>query len=302
MTNDELDAQLRAMAHRAAREIYATPVRRRPLERRERTWTPLALAAAVIAVIAIGAPLAFGHALRGGTAGQNQPPEINKNAGAILQDMAAAMTGLHAYHVIERGTASDGSPVVIDLRSDRTGSAELTWTMGSETDAVVIWHGDLFVKGPSVVPDAAKAIVGDHWYGLRAGAYAATLAAVASPAHVIDCLTGDHGALAKDGVRDIDGTRALRLVSTATSPDARSFTLDVAVEGAPYALHMETDASASSRPECQGPSSPTGDTQATPDQGSTGHQVVDFDSFDTSDLITPPSDVIDSSALATVTP
>jgi hypothetical protein len=298
---DDFDSQVRDIAHRAFAEMSATRVERRPVtvRRRRPTLAPLALALGVAAAIAVAAPLVMGHALRGGTAGQHQPAEVTKPADTVLRDMTDAMSHLRGYHLVQRGTASDGSAVLIEVRVDRVGSAMETWTMGGETDSVIIWHGDLFAKGPSVVPDAMKAMVGDHWFGLHAGPYAGTLAATVSPAHVIDCLTGDHGTLAKDGVRVVNGTRALRVVSTATAADTRAFTLDVAVDGPPFALHLETDAAASSRPECQGPSSPTGDTVATPDRGSTGHQVVDFDSFNSAELITPPADVVDNAAVAT---
>lgn len=298
---DDFDRQLREIAHRAFAEMSATHARRRPFivpEPRRRTVAPLSLAVGLAAAIALAAPLFFAHGLRGGSAGGNQPSEVTKPADAVLLDMTAAMSRLHSYHLIERGTASDGSPVVIDLRVDHVGSAIETWTMGSETDSVVIWHGDLFVRGPSVVPGAMKAAVGDHWLGMRASGYTGTLAATVSPAHVIDCLTGDHGTLTKEGVHVVDDTRALRVVSTATTPDTRSFALDVAVDGTPYALHMETDAGPSPRPECQGPTSPTSDTPATPASGGSGHQVIDFDSFNTADLITPPADVVDSAAIA----
>jgi len=299
---DDFDRQLREIAHQAFAEMSATHARRRPLvtdERRPRAAVPLALAVGVAVAIALAAPLFLAHGLRGGTAGQNQPPEVTKPADAVLLDMTDAMAHLHSYHLVERGTASDGSPVVIDLRVDHVGSAIETWTMGGETDSVVIWHGDLFVKGPAVVPDALKATVGDHWFGMRANGYTGTLAATVSPAHIVDCLTGDHGALTRDGVRTVDGIASVRIVSTATAPDTRSFTLDVAVDGPPYAVHMETDGAPSSRTECQAPTSPTSDTPATPEQGSPGHQAIDFDSFNTADLITPPADVVDSAAVAT---
>ena len=300
---DDFDRQVREIAHRAFAEMCATPARRRDIAvrspRRGPSVAPLAAAVGVAAAIALAAPLVAGHSLRGGTAGQNQPPEVSKPADTVLRDMTDAMAHVRSYHMVEQGTASDGSAVVIDLRVDHVGSAMESWTMGGETDSVVIWHGELFAKGPSVVPDALKGMVGDHWFGLRAPAYASTLAATVSPAHIIDCLTGDHGALTKDGVRAVDGVRTLRLVSTATSAETRSFTLDVAAEGPTYAAHLETDAAASPRAACQGPSSPTGDAMATPDRGSTGHQVVRFDSFDSDDLIARPSDVVDNAAVAT---
>jgi hypothetical protein len=300
---DDLDRQLREIAHRAFAEMCATPVRRRtfvvPPPRRRLSVAPLAAALAFAAAIAIAAPLVAGHSLRGGTAGRDQPAEVTKPADAVLRDMTDAMSHLRSYHLVERGTASDGSAVLVDLRVDRVGSAMESWTMGGETDSVVIWHGELFAKGPSVIPDSLKTMVGDHWFGLRSPAYAGTLAAAVSPAHIIDCLTGDHGALTKDGVRVVNTVRTLQLASTATSPDTRSFTLDVAIDGPPYAVHMETDAAASPRAECQGPSSPTGDMTATPDRGSTGHEVVLFDSFNSDDLVARPMDVVDNAAIAT---
>ena len=300
---DDLDRQLREIAHRAFAEMCATPVRRRtfvvPPPRRRPTFAPLAAAVGLAAAIAFAAPLLAGHSLRGGTAGQHQPPVVTESADLVLRDMTDAMSHLRSYHMIQHGTASDGSPVLIDLRIDRVGSAMESWTMGGETDSVVIWHGELFAKGPSVIPDSLKTVVGDHWFGLRSPTYAGTLAAAVSPAHIIDCLTGDHGGLTKDGVRVVDSVRTLRLASTATSPDTRTFTLDVAIDGPPYAVHMETDTAASPRAECQGPSSPTGDMTATPDRGSTGHEVVLFDSFNSDELIARPVDVVDNAAIAT---
>jgi len=302
MTADELDRQLRAMAQSAAREIYATRVERRPLERRQRTWTPLAVAAAVAAVIVLGAPLFFGHALRGGTAGQNQPPEVTKAADVILADMTTAMSHLHAFRMVERGTASDGSPVVIDLRMDHVGSALESWTMGGQTDTVLIWHGDLFARGPHVVPAEWQSTVGDRWVATKSADLAPTLVATISPARIINCFTADHGTLTKDGEHTVNDQRTVRLVSTATSSQTIAYTLDVAVDGAPYALHFETDAGPSSRPDCQGPSNPSSTVPSTPANGSTGHEIVDFSDFDSAELLTPPTDYIDAAALSTPAP
>ncbi len=302
MTTDEPDRQLRAMAQSAAREIYATRVERRPLERRHRTWTPLAVAAAVAAAIVVGAPLFFGHALRGGTAGQNQPAEVTKPADVILADMTTAMSQLHAFHMVERGTASDGSAVVIDLRMDHVGNALESWTMGGQTDTVLIWHSDLFAKGPHVVPAEWQSTVGDRWVATKSADMAPTLVATISPARIISCFTGDHGDLTKDGERTVNGQRAIRLISTGTSPQTVAYTVDVAIDGRPYALHFETDAGPSSRPDCQGPSNPSSTVPSTPADASTGNEIVDFSDFDSADLLTPPSDYIDAAALATPAP
>ena len=302
MTTDELDRQLRSRAQSAAREIYATPVERRSLEQRQPTWAPLALAAALAAVIAVGAPLYFGHALRGGTAGQNQPAEVTKAADTILVDMTTAMSHLHAFHMVERGTASDGGPVVIDLRLDHVGNALESWTMGGQTDTVLIWHSDLFAKGPHVVPAAWQSTVGERWVVTKSADLAPTLVATISPARIISCFTGDHGTLTKDGERTVNGQRTIRLVSTATSPQAVAYTLDVAIDGRPYALHFETDAGPSSRPDCQGPSNPSSTVPSTPADASTGHEIVDFSDFESADLLSPPSDYVDAAALATPTP
>jgi hypothetical protein len=312
MTNDEFDRQLRAVAHRALHEMSITahvnappwePTRqpnRRPW--RLRLGSPLALAAGLAAAIALAAPLLMAHGLRGGTAGQNQPPEVSKPADVILADVTTAMSHLRSFHMVEHGTANDGSPVVIELRMDRVGSAVESWTMGGQTDTLVVWHGDLFVKGPHVVPASLQNVVGNHWLGAKASDVAPTLVATISPARIIACFTGDHGTLTKNGEHTVDGQSSIRLVSSAISSEAVAYTLDVALSGTPYALHYETDAGPSSRPDCQGPANPSSTVPTTPNEGSTGHEVVDFDAFDTADLVTPPSDYIDASAFATPAP
>jgi len=310
MTNNDFDARMREIGQRAIREMSITAhVNAPPWEpvRRRRRWhlrigSPLALAAGIAAAIAVAAPLFLGHALRGGTAGQNQPPEVTKPADVILADMTTAMSHLHAFHMIDRGTANDGSPVVIDLRIDRVGNALESWTMGGQTDTVLIWHRDIFAKGPHVVPAEWQSTVGDRWVATKSADLAPTLVATISPARIISCFTGDHGALTKDGERTVDGQRSIRLVSTPTSPQTIAYKLDVAIDGAPYALHFETDAGPSSRPDCQGPSNPSSTVPSTPADGSTGHEIVDFSDFDSAELLTPPTDYIDAAALSTPAP
>jgi hypothetical protein len=311
MTTDDFDARLREIAHRALREMTVTaqasappwepgaPQRRR--RRQLRLGSPLALAGGLAAAIAVGALLFYGHSLRGGTAGQNQPPEVTKDAATILRDATDAFSHLRAYHIVEHGTASDGSPVTIEVQLDRAGSAMTTWNMGGHTDSVLIWHGDLFLKGPDAVPSSMQAAVGDNWLGLRASAYANSLIATVSPARIVSCLVGDPGTLAKDGEHMANGSRSIRITSTASTPGTIAYTLDVAIDGTPYPLHMETDAGPSSRADCQGPSSPLGSTTA-PQSTSTGHQAVDFGGFDSTDVIARPTDVVDAAAIATATP
>ena len=312
MTNDDFDRQLREIAHRAYQEMAITAhVNAPPWEParhpRRRTWRlrvgpPLAVAARLAVAIVLAAPLFVSHALRGGTAGQNQPPEVNKPADVILADVTTAMSHLRSFHMVEHGTANDGSPVVIDLRMDHMGSAVDSWTMGGQTDTVLVWHGDLFVKGPHVVPADLQNIVGDHWLGAKASDFAPTLVAAISSARIISCFTGDHGTLTKDGEHTVNGQRSIRLVSTSATTDTVSYTLDLALDGTPYPLHFETDAGPSTRPDCQGPANPSTTVPTTPEEGSTGHQVVDFDSFDSADLVARPSDYIDAAAFATPTP
>lgn len=310
MTSNDFDARMREIGQRAIREMSITAhVNAPPWEpvRRRRRWqlrigSPLALAAGIAAAIALAAPLFLGHALRGGTAGQNQPPEVTKPADVILADMTTAMSHLHAFHMVEHGTASDGSPVVIDLRMDRVGNALESWTMGGQTDTVLIWHSDLFVKGPHVVPVEWQSTVGDRWVATKSADLAPTLVATISPARIISCFTGDHGTLTKDGEHTVNAQRSIRLVSSATSPQTIAYTVDVAIDGTPYALHFETDAGPSSRPDCQGPSNPSSTVPSTPADGSTGHEVVDFSDFDSAGLLTPPTDYIDAAALSTPAP
>lgn len=309
MSTNDFDARLREIGQRAIREmaitahVNAPPWEPAPQRRRRhlRLGSPLALAVGLTVALMVAAPLFLGHALRGGTAGQNQPPEVSKPAAVILADMTQAMSHLRAFHMVDRGTASDGSPVVIDLRMDHVGSAVETWTMGGQTDTVLVWHGDLFVKGPHVVPVDWQGAAGDRWVAMRAADFAPTLIATISPARIISCFTGDHGPLAKDGEHTVDGQRSIRLVSTKDAADSTAYAVDVALDGPPYALHFETDAGPSSRPDCQGPANPSSTVPAAP-QGTSGHEVVDFDGFDSSDLIARPTDVVDASALATATP
>jgi hypothetical protein len=311
MTSNDFDARLREIGQQAIREMAVTaqvsappwePAGSQHRRRRQlRLGSPLAVAVGLAVAIALAAPLLLSHGLRGGTAGQNQPPEVSKDATTILRDATDAFSHLRAYHLIEHGTASDGSPVTIDVELDRAGSAVTTWTMGGHTDSVLIWHGDLFVKGPDAVPSDVQAVVGNHWYGLRAGAYADSIVATVSPARTISCLVGDPGSLTKDGEHVVNGTSSIRLVSTVTTPGTVAYTLDVGIGGRPYPLHMETDAGPSSRADCQGPSSPLGATAA-PQSTSTGHQVIDFGGFDSADLIARPTDVVDAGAFATATP
>jgi hypothetical protein len=310
MSTSDFDARLSEIGQRAIREmaitahVNAPPWEPAPDGRRRRglrLGAPLAWAAGLAAALLVGAPLFLSHGLRGGTAGQHQPPEVSKDAATILRDATDAFSHVRAYQLVEHGTASDGSPVTIEVRLDRAGSAETTWTMGAHTDTVLIWHGDLFVKGPDAVPSDVQAVVGDHWYGMRAGAYADSIVATVSPARIVSCLAGDPGTLAKDGEHTVDGTRTIRLVSTATTPGTVAYTLDVAIYGTPYPLHLETDAGPSSRADCQGPSSPLGDATA-PQSTSTGHQTIDFGGFDSADLIARPTDVVDAAAVATATP
>lgn len=310
MPADELDAMLHAIGRRAIHEMAITAhVNAPPWEptaaRRRRLQfglgSPLALAAGLAVAVILAVPLLLGHALRGGTAGQHQPPEVSKDPAAILRDATEAFSHLRAYHLVEHGTASDGSPVTIEVRLDHAGSAETTWAMGGHTDTVLVWHGDLFVKGPDAVPPDLQAVVGDRWYGMRAGAYADSIVATGSPARIISCLVGDPGALTKDGEHTVNGSRSLRLTSAATEPGTVGFTLDVALDGKPYPLHMETDAGPSSRADCQGPASPLGDASA-PQSTSPSHQVIDLDGFDSADLIARPTDVVDAAAFATATP
>lgn len=309
--HDDLDALLHEIGRRAIHEMAITahvnapawePAARRRHRRRFHLGSPLAAAAGLAAAIAVAAPLLLGPALRGGTAGQHQPPEVSKDAAAILRDATDAMSHARSYHLVERGVASDGSPVTIDLRLDRVGSAIESWTMGGHTDTVLVWHDELFVKGPDAVPSDVRAIVGNGWYGTRAGSYAGSIIATVSPARIVSCLAGDPGTLTKDGLHTVNGTRAIQLVSTATTDTTVAYTLDVAIDGTPYPLHMETDAGPSSRADCQGPSSPLGDVSTTPQNTSTGHQVIDFGGFDSADLIARPTDYVDASALATATP
>jgi hypothetical protein len=312
MPADDLDARLHEIGRRAIREMAITAHVNAPpweptAQHLRRRWhlrlgSPLAWAAGVAAAIALAAPLLLGPALRGGTAGQHQPPEATKDAAAILRDATDAMSHARSYHLVEHGTASDGSPVTIDLRLDRAGSAVESWTMGGHTDTVLIWHGDLFVKGPDAVPSDARAAVGDRWYGVSGGAYADSIVATVSPARVVSCLVGDPGSLTKDGEHTVNGTRTIRLTSIATTPGTVAYTLDVAIDGTPYPLHMETDAGPSSRADCQGPASPLGSAATTPRSTSTGHQVIEFDGFDSGDLIARPTDYVDASAHATATP
>jgi hypothetical protein len=311
MSTNDFDARLREIGQRAIREMAITAhVNAPPWEptaggrrsrRALRLGSPLAWAAGLAVALLLAAPLALSHGLRGGTAGQHQPPEVSKDAAAILRDATDAFSHLRAYQLVEHGTASDGSAVTIEVRLDHAGSAETTWTMGGHTDTVLVWHGDLFVKGPDAVPSDVQSVVGDHWYGMRAGAYADSIVATVSPARIISCLAGDPGTLSKDGEHPVDGIRGIRLVSGATTPGTVAYTLDVAIDGRPYPLHLETDAGPSSRADCQGPSSPLGDATA-PQSTSTGHQVIDFGGFDSADLIARPTDVVDAAAVATATP
>jgi len=312
MNTNDFDARMREIGQRAIREMAITAhVNAPPWEptthRHHGRWrlrfgSPLALAAGLAVAFLLAAPLLVSHGLRGGTAGQNQPPEVSKPAAVILADMTTTMSHLRAFHMVERGTASDGSPVLIDLRLDRVGSALESWTMGGQTDTVLVWHNDLFAKGPHVVPTAWQSTVGDQWVATKSADFAPTLIATISPARIITCFTGDPGTLVKDGEHTVDGQRTIRLVSTSTSPATVSYTLDVAIDGPPYALHFETDAGPSSRPDCQGPSNPSSTALAAPMDGSSGHQVVDFDGFDSTDLIARPTEFVDASALATATP
>jgi hypothetical protein len=310
MTTTDFDARMREIGQRAIREMAITAhVNAPPWEpaRPRRRWhlrlgPPLALAAGIAAAIALTGPLLLGHALRGGTAGQNQPPEVTKPADVILADMTTAMSHLRAFHMVDRGTANDGSPVVIDLRMDRVGNALESWTMGGQTDTVLIWHSDIFAKGPHVVPAEWQSMVGDRWVATKSVDLAPTLVATISPARIVSCFTGEHGTLSKDGEHTDAGQRTIRLVSTATSPQTIAYTLDVAIQGPPYAVHFETDAGPSSRPDCQGPSHPSSTIPITPADGSTGHETVDFGDFDSGQLLTPPTDYIDAAALATPAP
>jgi hypothetical protein len=147
-----------------------------------------------------------------------------------------------------------------------------------------------------------RALVGERWYGMRAGAYTDSIVATVSPARIISCLVGDAGTLTKDGEHSVNGARAIRLVSAATIPGTVAYRLDVAINGTPYPLHIETDAGPSSRADCQGPASPLGDAASTPQTTSTGHQVIDLGGFDSADLIARPTDYVDASALATAAP
>src|SRR5581483_1857273 len=204
MPADELDTLLHEIGRRAIREMAITAHVNAPpweptLARRRRLrfglGSPLAVAVGLAVTVLLATPLFLSHGLRGGTAGQHQPPEVSKDAATILRDATDAFSRVRAYQLVERGTASDGSPVTIEVRLDRAGSAETTWTMGGHTDTVLIWHGDLFVQGPDAVPSDMQAVVGDHWYGMRTGAYANSIVATVSPARIISCLAGDPGSL-----------------------------------------------------------------------------------------------------------
>jgi hypothetical protein len=303
-TPQEFDRQLRAMAHRAQQEMSTTPrVERRALTPRRRIHAaPLALALGVAAAIAIAAPLLAGRHLRGGTAGP-QPPEATKPAAAILHDMTDAMSHLRTYHMVIHGVATDGTtPVTIELLSDRTGAVSETTTVGSRTNALIYTHGALYLKGPDVVPPGMQAATGSHWLGMRAPDLGNMISTFASPGHLIDCFTGAPGALTTDGVHIVNDIRAIRVVSTQTSADTTSYTVDIAVGGVPYALHIEDSAGGSDRPGCQASAG-----LQNSDLGVTGfpaHERIDFDEFNSAVLVAAPNplDVVDAAVIASPTP
>jgi hypothetical protein len=297
-TRAEFDQQLHAMAHTALREMSATPpVERRVLTPRRRSVSPLALAVAVAAAVAITAPIVASHSLHGGgPAHPAQPAEDTKPAGAILRDMTAAMGHLRSYHMVMHGTATDGTPLTFDVRTDRNGGVAETMTAPGTIDTFVIAGGTLYLKGPDIVPQEWQAAAGNHWISMPATDLGVLAATFVGPAHMIDCLTGTPGQLSTAGVHSVHGTHAVRVVSTRTDASTTAFTLDVADTGAPYALHLESSDGPNGRPGCN-PSS-QGQLGAA---GFPGHETVDFDQFDTTTPVTAPTDVIDSATLPRLT-
>lgn len=299
-TRDEFDRQLRAMAHGAVQEMGATPrVERRVLTPKRRfPVAPLAVAIAAAAAIGIAIPLLNGHSLRGGTAGPT-PNEATKSASVILQDMRTAMRSLHAYHMVERGTATDGTtPVLIDVRMDHIGSVAESISIGNQTDAVVLSHGTVFAKGPDVTPTDLQNVIGTHWFGVKDPSLADVTATLSTPDHMMECFTGAPGTLTTAGIHIIRGVRTVRVVSTETTPDTVSFTVDVAVDGPAYAIHYETDAGPSTRPGCSTGTYPQASQNGAPADVKPSHQTMDFDGFNTHDLIPTPNplDVVDKNA------
>jgi hypothetical protein len=100
-------------------------------------------------------------------------------------------------------------------------------------------------------------------------------------------------------VHTVNGSRTIRVVSATTTADTTAFTIDVAVDGPPYALHLESDEGPSNRPGCQGSVGLQSDTGLT---GLPTHETVDFDQFNGTALVSAPTDVVDAAAIAQPTP
>jgi len=294
-TPTEFDQQLRAMAHQALREMSATPpVERRVLAPRRRSVSPLALAIAVAAGVAVAAPILASHSLHGGGSAGPGQREDAKPAGTILRDMTDAMGHLRTYHMVLRGVAADGTPISFDVRTDQKGGVAETMTTPSGTDSVVITQGTLYLKGPSVVPQEWQAAAAGRWVSMPAADFGAMATTFVGPAHVVDCLTGTPGQLSTDGVHSVHSVDAVRVISTRTDSSTTGFTVDVADTGAPYALHLESSDGPNGRPGCSPPSSSQSQMGI---DGFPGHETVDFDGFNATTAIPAPTDVVDSVAL-----
>jgi hypothetical protein len=292
-TRTNFDEQLRTMAQSALREMsVAPPVKRRVLGQRRRSFAPLAVALAVAAAAAIAVPIIASRSLHGGPARQAPPAEDGKPASSVLRDMTDAMTHLRSYHAVIWGSTTGGAAVTAELRMDAKGGLAETITSGAQTDRLVVSGGTLYLQGPTVVPQEWQAAAAGRWVSMPAADYASMAQAFLSPGHVIDCLTGTPGQLTTAGVHTVNGTRAVRIVSTRSDATTTGFTLDVADTGRPYALQLQSSDGPSSRPGCAAPSTGDASIPAFP-----GNETITFDEFNTAALVSVPADVVDTAAL-----
>lgn len=231
---------------------------------------------------------------------QTTTDEAQRSADQVLIDSATAMRSVHSFHMVGTISTSAGSGDV-DLRvASATAFAGSITSSGVRVDIVVVngvtyAHGrDFFLR---TAGQSAAGTIGDSWARVP-GSPLGDFGMVTDSGRIADRMLGCHGTITSAGTVTVGGRRAIELVDAGDLPGTTASTIDVALDGPPYPLHVvqRGNARGGAAPAACGSTSPAAQPSAAPPGSSTTITLSDFDRVGE---VTPPPSALD---LTTATP
>jgi len=163
--------------------------------------------------------------------------EAAKPAEEIFADAAAALREVHSFRIVVDGEGETGRlHLEAAIRDPKTLRGRMT--LGETTFDFIAVGGSFYIRGQDFIARQAgaqaAAAIGDRWVASHDDSALTAFRSFTDPQLLASRFTGEsHGKLSKEGLSNVDGVRAVKLVENGR--DA----LYVAADGEPFPVRLE---------------------------------------------------------------